>query len=198
MTRLSAKLYGLLRIGSVLLLAAFACSACVAAADPPQPRIKRMELRDGYQLASGYYAEEGAFVLHGTVRSYRSDGTLFIEACYAHGEQNGSWRRWDFAGRLVEHNLYSNGQLSGLSIQWHFPGETTSYSWYVGGVKEGPSWTTGFDNEVLGSSTYVGGQLHGSVYYVDRVSGVRVVELYEHGKLIERPRLDVPGIGRDK
>ena len=54
--------------------------------------------------------------LHGSLRSYRADGTASIEYEYRHGKRHGPFRRFHPSGELARHGRYFDDLLDGLLV----------------------------------------------------------------------------------
>lgn len=62
--------------------------------------------------------------LHGSVRTYREDGTPWLEYEYRHGKRHGPFRRFHASGRVAQEGRYFDDLLDGL-VSFRSDGENT-------------------------------------------------------------------------
>ena len=108
--------------------------------------------------------------LHGSVRTYREDGTPWLEYEYRHGKRHGPFRRYHASGQVAQEGRYFDDLLDGL-VSFRSDGENTS------SIREC----------CIPASTRVMRQEHRR--------GQLLAETYENerGQVLEEPAIGAPG-----
>ncbi|HEX2671303.1 MAG TPA: hypothetical protein VHM25_10555 [Polyangiaceae bacterium] len=117
-----------------------------------------------------YCERDASGELHGSVRTYREDGTPWLEYEYRHGKRHGPFRRYHASGQVAQEGRYFDDLLDGL-VSFRSDGENT-YS-----IREC----------CIPPSTRVMRQEHRR--------GQLLAETYEdeRGQVLEEPALGAPG-----
>ncbi len=75
--------------------------------------------------------------LHGKRETFFPDGKLAEESNYVAGIQEGTYKKYNAKGAILEHVNYKNGQIDGIAIYNDGDGKLASKGPYVNGLKKG-------------------------------------------------------------
>ncbi|HEY0059981.1 MAG TPA: hypothetical protein VGB56_12675 [Flavisolibacter sp.] len=143
------------------------------------------------------YRDAGAKIPHGNETWFFPNKQLKWTGRYVDGKKEGTWLRFDSAGRLSDSSNYSGGKRKGVQFGWHANGYPSD-SAYFDGAGNGVEYNWTGEGLISSTGRWVrdtSKQGKWNYYYPD--GKVRVSENYKDGQLISRTCFNEAGTPLD-
>jgi antitoxin component YwqK of YwqJK toxin-antitoxin module len=101
-----------------------------------------------------------------------SDSSLFLEANYKNGKENGLWKRWYSEKKIQSEKYFKNGLKDSIWKSWYPNGKLMYEIQYSNGVENG-FWKTYFEN----------GQINLEANFINGKENGVCIEYFENGKI---------------